>query len=132
MVSLGRWSWRVRTGKAALFSRFWQSWSQARASHGTWEATPRLWLERATADYAVIPLYAVQWGSQAFNGNPTWISPNTQLQPAVVLRQGLPAPDRAFPDLRPDSANNTVADLIEPTGRQPTYTSVVQHRLSVS
>src|SRR5260370_39766205 len=41
--------------------------------------------------YAVSPLYAVQWGSQAFTGDPTWISAHPQLQPAVLLRDGLPA-----------------------------------------
>lgn len=73
--------------------------------------------------YSPIPVYTSQWGSQAFNGNPAWVSTNPQLAPAVVLSQGLPPSTRNFPDLRPDSANFTVADLIEPTGRQPTYQS---------
>ncbi|MBV6433444.1 MAG: hypothetical protein IANPNBLG_03622 [Bryobacteraceae bacterium] len=73
--------------------------------------------------YSTIPIYSAQWGTQAFNGIPTWISPNPQLMPAAVLSQGLPPTGITFPDTRPDAANNTVADLIEPTGRQPTYQS---------
>jgi hypothetical protein len=73
--------------------------------------------------YAAIPVYAGQWGTQGFNGTPTWVSPNVQLQPAVTLAAGLPEPSRPPPDLAPDAANNTVADLVEPTGRQPTYQS---------
>ncbi|MBL8233456.1 MAG: hypothetical protein JNL98_33475 [Bryobacterales bacterium] len=72
--------------------------------------------------YSAIPVYSTQWGTQAFNGQPAWVSPNVQLIPAVVLSQGLP-PARTFPDLRPESANNTIADLVEPAGRQPTYQS---------
>ncbi|MBN8731643.1 MAG: hypothetical protein J0L64_13960 [Acidobacteria bacterium] len=73
--------------------------------------------------YSAIPIYSVQWGTQAFNGSPTWVAANPQLQPALTLAQGLPESPRTFPDLRPDSANNTVADLIEPRGIQPTYQS---------
>lgn len=73
--------------------------------------------------YSVIPVYSVQWGTQAFNSTPTWLSPNPQLEPALLLQSGLPTPDRPVVDTRPDAANNTVADLVEPTGRQPTYES---------
>lgn len=72
--------------------------------------------------YSPIPIYLGQWGTQAFNGTPTLVSVNPQLAPAVLLRDGI-RPSRAFPDLRPEAANNTVADLIEPDGRQPTYNS---------
>ncbi|MFN7939942.1 MAG: hypothetical protein U0R19_41830 [Bryobacteraceae bacterium] len=72
--------------------------------------------------YSAIPIYSVQWGTQAFNGTPTWISDNPQLDPAVRLRDGL-VTRQHFPDFRPEAANDTVADLIEPTGRQPTYQS---------
>jgi hypothetical protein len=92
----------------------WNVWGDtktvARASYGR--------------SYSVIPVYSVQWGTQAFNTNPTWISPNTQLQPAVILQPELPAPDRPVVDTRPEAANNTVADLIEPSGHQPTYQSL--------
>ena len=74
--------------------------------------------------YSPIPVYTSQWGTQAFNGTPTWISANPQLTPAATLAQGLhDSGSRTFPDKRPEAANDTVADLIEPTGRQPTYQS---------
>ncbi len=60
-----------------------------------------------------------QFATQAFNGNPTWISSNEQLSPAVVLADGLPV-DQTFPDLSPTAANGTNADLIDTSGRQPT------------
>ena len=72
--------------------------------------------------YSPIPIYFGQWGTQAFNGNPTWVSTNPQLAPALRLSDGFP-PGRTFPDIRPEAANNTTADLIEPEGRQPTYQS---------
>ncbi len=72
--------------------------------------------------YSPIPIYQGQWGTQAFNGNPTWVSTNPQLAPALRLSDGFP-PGRTFPDTRPDAANNTAADLVEPDGRQPVYQS---------
>lgn len=72
--------------------------------------------------YSPIPVYLGQWGTQAFNGNPTLVSSNVQLQPAVRLADGFPL-GRVFPDTRPEAANNTVADLIDPSGHQPTYQS---------
>jgi len=74
-------------------------------------------------NYTPIPVYLGQWGTQGFNGVPTYVSPNPQLQPAFWLRDGFPSAERPLPDLRPEAANNTIADLIEPTGRQPTYQS---------
>lgn len=90
----------------------------------TWNADARS-IARASygRSYSPIPVYTAQWGTQAFNGAPTWVSPNPQLTPAVTLAQGLGGSNRIFPDLRPDSANNTVAHLMEITGRQPTYQS---------
>ncbi len=72
--------------------------------------------------YSPVPIYLGQWGTQAFNGNPTWVSANPQLAPALRLSDGFP-PGRTFPDTRPEAANNTMADLIEPEGRLPTYNS---------
>jgi hypothetical protein len=62
-----------------------------------------------------------QFGTQAFNGNPTWLSSNEQLSPAVSLSDGL-NPSQRFPDLRLDAANGTVADIIDMSPRQPTRT----------
>ena len=71
--------------------------------------------------YSAIPIYDGQWGTQGFNLYPTFISPNVQLEPVMVLADGLPPVDRPIPDLDPASANNTIADLIDRTDRIPTY-----------
>ncbi|MGH9630982.1 MAG: hypothetical protein ACRD7E_21955, partial [Bryobacteraceae bacterium] len=68
--------------------------------------------------YTTIPAYFGQWGTQGFNAYQTYISPNVQLAPAVVLADGLPSVGN-LPDLRPDAVNDTVADLMDPTARQP-------------
>ena len=73
--------------------------------------------------YSPIPVYLGQWGTQGFNGTPTVVSPNPQLQPAFRLQDGFPPLHQPLPDLRPEAANNTIADLVEASGRQPTYQS---------
>lgn len=73
--------------------------------------------------YGGIPIYTTQWASQGYVAQPAYISPNTQLTPAVVLRDGAPALARPLPDLRPDAANFTVADLVDRTGTLPIYQS---------
>jgi len=73
--------------------------------------------------YAPVPIYEGQFGTQGFNSYETFLSANTQLQPAIALSASLPPPAHALPDLRPDAANNTVADLIDSTARLPTYQS---------
>jgi len=82
-------------------------------------------LVRATFDrsYSAIPVYDGQWGTQGFNLYPTYISPNVQLEPVAVLAEGLPPISRPIPDLDPASANNTIADLMDRSGRMPTYQS---------
>jgi hypothetical protein len=72
--------------------------------------------------HTAIPIYFGQWGTQGFNGYQSFISPNVQLEPALLLSTGFPAPP-ALPDLRPDAANDTVADLIDESGRDPVYQS---------
>ncbi|HTM47746.1 MAG TPA: hypothetical protein VL285_03655 [Bryobacteraceae bacterium] len=73
--------------------------------------------------YSPIPLHTAQSGTQGFSGYPTYISQNVQLAPALVLAGGVP-PSRPVPDLRPEAADNTVADLVDASGRLPTYQSV--------
>jgi hypothetical protein len=73
--------------------------------------------------YSAIPIYSGQWGTQGFNGTPNWISPNVQLEPAVTLSEGLPPMAQKLPDLRPEAVNDTIADLIDATDRQPMYQS---------
>src|SRR6185503_15428932 len=72
--------------------------------------------------YSATPIYSTQWGTQGFNSYPTHISENVQLEPAVVLAHGFPHP-KPVPDLRPEAANDTVADLVDATDRLPTYQS---------
>lgn len=57
------------------------------------------------------------FGTQAFNGTQLYLSPNPQLSPALLLADGL-RPSR-FPDLRPEAANGTVAQLVDISGTQP-------------
>lgn len=73
--------------------------------------------------YGGIPIYTTQWATQGFVANPNYISPNIQLSPAVILRNGVPNLDNPLPDLRPDAANFTTADLIDRNGTVPIYQS---------
>ncbi len=72
--------------------------------------------------YSGLPVYFGQWGTQGFNTIPTYISPNAQLQPAITLAAGLPPLNQPLPDLRPEAANDHMADLIATDPRhQPMY-----------
>ncbi len=102
---------RVKPEPSAGFS--WNPWGDARTVvRGSFARS-----------YAGIPIYSSQWGTQGFNGTPTFISPNVQLEPAVRLADGLPPPARSLPDLRPEAANDTVADLVDRSRLQPVYQS---------
>src|SRR5262249_35089206 len=72
--------------------------------------------------YSAFPIYGGQWGTQGFSSYPTYISPNVQLARALVLSGGVPALP-PIPDLRPEAADNTVADLVDASGHLPTYQS---------
>jgi hypothetical protein len=73
--------------------------------------------------YQGIPIYTGQWATQGFNASPAYISPNVQLEPAVTLGRGLPGQSGPLPDLRPEAANNTIADLVDLSDRLPIYQS---------
>jgi hypothetical protein len=73
--------------------------------------------------YVSVPMYNGQWGTQGFNTYPTFISSNAQLEPAVTLAAGLPVSRQTLPDVRPEAANDTAADLLDDTGRQSMYQS---------
>jgi len=64
-----------------------------------------------------------QWGTQGFNGYSTFYSQNAQLDPALVLGDGVPAPLYSLPDLRPEAANKTSADLNDTSNTLPRYFS---------
>ena len=73
--------------------------------------------------FGSVPIYTTQWATQGFVGQPTFVSPNIQLEPALILREGMPPLPQPLPDLRPEAANFTVADLVEASGKVPLYQS---------
>lgn len=74
--------------------------------------------------YSGVPVYFGQWGTQGFNGTPAFLSPNSQLEPAVTLAAGLPASHEPLPNLTPGAANDQFADLMAVDPRhQPMYQS---------
>ncbi|MBM3785619.1 MAG: hypothetical protein FJW30_14740 [Acidobacteria bacterium] len=73
--------------------------------------------------FSNFPIYTTQWATQGFVGTPTFVSPNIQLQPAITLGAGVPPLAQPLPDLRPDAANFTTADLVDMSGTLPMYQS---------
>jgi len=71
--------------------------------------------------HSMIPIYNGQWGTQGFYARQTFISPNTQLSPALDLTSGMPPFTAPLPDLSPSAADNTVADFVDLSGREPVY-----------
>ncbi|MYA80460.1 MAG: TonB-dependent receptor [Acidobacteriia bacterium] len=71
--------------------------------------------------YSNLSISSGTFGTQGFSAKRTQISTNQQLDPAVVLDQGLVPLAHALPDLRPDAANDTDPDFIPQTARQPRY-----------
>jgi hypothetical protein len=73
--------------------------------------------------YSFVPVYTGQWGTQGFNGYAAFVSPNPQLDPALILANGFPPPTFPLPDLRPDAVNGTIADFVDQSHREPMYQS---------
>lgn len=73
--------------------------------------------------HSQIPLYSGQFGTQGFNARQTFVSPNAQLTPAVILSQGIPPFQTKLPDLSPSAADDTIADWIDLSDREPLYQS---------
>lgn len=73
--------------------------------------------------HAKIPTYSSQWSTQGFNARQTFVSANTQLSPAIDLGAGIPPLATPLPDLSPSAADNTVADYMDLSGREPVYQS---------
>ncbi len=72
--------------------------------------------------YSGLPVYFGQWGTQGFNATPSFISPNTQLAPALTLVGGLPPLVQPLPNLSPTAVNGSIGDLMElDPSRQPMY-----------
>ncbi|MGD0225833.1 MAG: hypothetical protein ABSF71_26170 [Terriglobia bacterium] len=80
-----------------------------------------------TASYArshgQIPIYNGQWATQGFNAIETFVSPNTQLSPAIDLTAGIPPLGTSLPDLSPSAADNTTADFMNLAKAEPVYQS---------
>ena len=70
-----------------------------------------------------IPIYNGQWATQGFNARQTFISPNTQLSPALDLTAGVPPLAAPLPNLSPSAVDNSVADYMDLSGREPVYQS---------
>lgn len=70
-----------------------------------------------------IPIYNGQWGTQGFNATQTFVSPNTQLSPAVDLTAGIPPFGATLPDRSPSAADNTLADYMNLSKAEPLYQS---------
>jgi hypothetical protein len=70
-----------------------------------------------------IPIYNGQWGTQGFNAVQSFFSPNTELSPALDLTAGIPPFTTPLPDLSPSAADNTVADFVDLSRREPVYQS---------
>lgn len=73
--------------------------------------------------HSQIPIYNGQWATQGFNAVQTFISPNTQLSPAIDLNSGIPPLGTALPDLSPSAADNTTADYMNLAKAEPVYQS---------
>lgn len=73
--------------------------------------------------YQGFQIYSSQFGTQGFNGYTNYYSVNPQLGAAFVLSSGMPPP-KPLPDLRPEAANDTAADLVDRSGLLPRYQSV--------
>ncbi|HXJ41005.1 MAG TPA: hypothetical protein VNH18_17115, partial [Bryobacteraceae bacterium] len=69
--------------------------------------------------HSAIPIYPNQWGTQAFHARQTFLSSNAQLEPALTLSQGISPPGYALPNLSPDAANDSIADLVNRSGTLP-------------
>ena len=70
-----------------------------------------------------IPIYNGQWATQGFNATQTFISPNTQLSPAMILESGFPPLPNPLPDLSPSAAQNSTADYMNLSKAEPVYQS---------
>ena len=70
-----------------------------------------------------IPIYNGQWGTQGFNAHQTFLSPNTELSPALDLAAGIPPYTTPLPDFSPSAADNTVADFVDMSKQEPVYLS---------
>src|SRR5262245_5655316 len=70
-------------------------------------------------NYDDYPLYGRHFGTNGFNASPLFNSPNEQLEPAFLLRDGAPLNFQQPPLLDAAAANGTRADYIDQSGLLP-------------
>lgn len=70
-------------------------------------------------NYSGYPLYGRHFGTNGFNVTPLFNSPNEQLEPAFLLRDGMPRNFQPPPFLDPAAANGIEADYLDPSGLLP-------------
>ncbi|MGE0130595.1 MAG: hypothetical protein AB7U82_21155 [Blastocatellales bacterium] len=70
-------------------------------------------------NYGEYPLYGRHFGTNGFNAAPVFNSTNDQLEPAFLLRDGMPLDFQQPPFLDPTAANGTEADYVDPSGLLP-------------
>lgn len=114
----------ARDGQGSAFQptqvRAQPNWSFAWNPRGNRKSVARVSYGMSFSSYA---MPNGQWASQGFNGYATYFSPNVQLEAPLTLRNGVPRPANPPPDLRPEAANLTTADLVERSGQLPRYQS---------
>lgn len=70
-------------------------------------------------NYGEYPLYGRHFGTNGFNASPVFNSRNDQLEPAFLLRDGMPRNFQPPPLLDAAAANGTEADYVDPSGLLP-------------
>lgn len=70
-----------------------------------------------------IPTYNGQWATQGFNARQVFVSTNTELSPALDLAAPIPPLATPLPNLSPSAIDNSAADFMDLTGREPVYQS---------
>jgi hypothetical protein len=73
--------------------------------------------------HTFIPIYNGQWATLGFNARQTFVSADTELTPALDLGSGIPPLDTPLPELNPSAVDNSVADFMDLSGREPVYQS---------
>ena len=73
--------------------------------------------------YSPIPIYQGQWGTQGFTARETFLSPNTQLQPAVPLTTALPPPAYSLAGSAARRRQQHHRRSVDATDREPVYQS---------
>ncbi len=64
-----------------------------------------------------------QFATQGFNARQAFTSPNIQLTPSLPFASGFPPLAAPLPTLSPSFADNSIADFLDISGREPLYQS---------